>query len=58
MKTLEIARRRERPDGRNSAETGCSCADRDQDHPAQALIASEATMPEGVVVFYDKFSAQ
>ena len=24
---------------------------RDQDHPAQTLIASEAIMPEGVVVF-------
>ena len=49
-KILVIARRGERTDGRGIEETGCSCADCDQDHPAQALIASEATT-ESVVVF-------
>ena len=50
-KILVIARRGERADGRNTEKIGCSGQDRDQDHPAQALIASEATMPGGVVVF-------
>ena len=50
-KILVIARRGERTDGRSTEKTGCSGQDRDQDHPAEALIAPEATRLESVVVF-------
>ena len=46
-----INKRGERADGRSTEEIGCSGQDCDQDHPAQTLIASEAIMPRGAVVF-------
>ena len=46
-KILVIARRGERTDGRSTEKIGCPGQDRDQDHPAQTLIASEATTSIG-----------